>query len=671
MFRQLKWPLLLLAFGVAMAATITADEWWPVLVGEQGSERPTIARVQSSEADEHEVERQRRAAEARRKAEAEAAREARRRKLRAEREAQARAAAEREAAERAAAAREGARSRDQGSEEGSDEDGEKDAEDEDEAEEEGPIETVEGQLVNPNIHGRLNQATARRIRGWVQNRHDPEDPPRVEIEINEEHRFNLTAERRVEHDTLGVIWFFEQDRPPLLQEREQHVTRAFVTQPEQHGRTELAGSPRRTDPIRPPQGRVEAASPDEGITGYAWNPDRRNRAVNVVVRAGGNIVAEGVADQTNELLRERRIAPHNNCAFRIPWPNDLHASSHGLLQVFAVDHETGEERELQGSPRSLSDLEGAGNKPPIGRFDIMNKNVVAGWAYDPDAGSAPIDVELWVDGQMVTRAVANSKRDGLANSNVTPTPYHGFVINTPTELLTGRTHTVRVYALSYPDNTRVELQGSPRQYRMEENSDPVGGFWRADENLLRGWAADPDLGLEPCEIEIYINGKLWKRTKADRREEWLVGTGHTLGPNHGFAIRPPDFVRDGEEHEVVIYAVNFPEGPPRRLGTRTIGVGSMFPGFWTNDRLRDTRIERGLQVTSVSAWHPAYHEGVQVGDVLLSWDGIEAGGDGTRTSDFREWLNENKEHNDRVQFTFWRDGSTYDVSIPVRRLRGR
>src|SRR5690606_36755238 len=136
----------------------------------------------------------------------------------------------------------------------------------------------------------------------------------------------------------------------------------------------------------------------------------------------------------------------------------------------------------------------------------------------------------------------------------------GWVIPTPEQLKDGATHTVRAYALKYPSGVKVELAGSPKQYRLKENSDPMGGLWRADDNTLRGWAADPDLGAQPCEIEIYIDGKRWLRTEADCREDWLVGSGYAPNAEHGFAIKPPVFVKDGEEHEVQILAINYPDG---------------------------------------------------------------------------------------------------------------
>ncbi len=546
-----------------------------------------------------------------------------------------------------------------------------------------PVETVEGQQVNPNVSGRLEGVNEKFIRGWVQDKAEPEAELYVEILINESPAYEIRAARREDNKNVGVIWRFEVKEPKELQDSEQHVIRAFVLRKDQHGKTELQWSPRTRSVGNYPRGKLEEATPEKGITGYAWDPDEPNKPVTVIARIDGEKVGEVKADVKNEELKKRRITPGDSSAFKLDWPESLNDGLDHTVQVFAVDLQAGTEHEIEGSPRVVNSRGGTANQPPIGRLDIINKVVIAGWSWDPDAGQGSNDVEIWVDGEMLLTIAANARNDNLRNSRQTPDPYHGFVTTTPGILLDGKTHTVRVYALNYPHGPKVELQGSPRQYRLEENSDPMGGFWHADENMLRGWAADPDLGTEPCEIEIYIDGKLWQRTKADRHENWMIGTGYAPNPQHGFAIKPPDWVKDGENHEVKIYAINHPEGPPRHLGTRTIGVKSIFPGFWTGDKLLDTRIEKGLYVNNVSPWYDAFHKGVKKGDVLLAWDGVEAGNPevkdkqgevitaGTMTQDLRVWLNTNKKKNDIVKFKFWRDGETYEADVKMGELSGQ
>jgi hypothetical protein len=532
------------------------------------------------------------------------------------------------------------------------------------------VETVEGQQVTPPVSGRLERVDDKYSRGWVQDKSEPDAALYVEIRVDDKPAYEIRAGKREDNKNVGVIWRFEVRDPDELQDSEQHVIRAFAFRPDQHGRTELQWSPRTRNIGTYPRGKLEEATPEKGITGYAWDPDKPNEPVQVIVRIDGEKVADIKANVKNEELKKRRITPGDSSAFKTEWPGSLNDGLDHTVQVFAVDLDGKTEHEIEGSPRVVNSRGGQANEPPIGRFDIINKVVISGWSWDPDAGEGANDVEIWVDGELLMTVGANCRHDSLRNSKQTPDPYHGFVTTTPGILLDGKTHTVRAYGLNHPHGPKVELQGSPRQYRMEENSDPMGGYWHADEKVLRGWAADPDLGTEPCEIEIYIDGKLWQKTKAEHREAWMIGTGYAPNPEHGFVIKPPEWVKDGENHEVKIYAVNYPEGPPKHLGTRTIGVKSIFPGFWTGDKLLDTRIEKGLYVSNVSPWFDAYHKDVKKGDVLLSYEGIEAGTPevkdkqgnvttpGTKTQDFRVWLNTIKKKNDMVRFKFWRDGET-------------
>lgn len=546
------------------------------------------------------------------------------------------------------------------------------------------VETVEGQEINPNLSGYLQRAQSRVIRGFVYDKHEREAELWVSIYIDEAEAFELRAAKRQDHKKHGVIWHFRRDNPSELNDGEKHVVRAYVYRKDRHGRTELRWSPRNVDLGRYPRGKLEEATPEKGISGYAWDPDTVKKGpCQIVIRIDGETVKEMKADLKNEELKKRRIAPVAKCAFRMDWPEVLDDGLDHTVQVFALDSESKEEYELDGSPRLVMGRSGTANAAPVGRFEICNKAVLAGWTWDADAHNGPNDVEIWIDGTLYIQISAGSKRDTLVSSRVTPDPNHGFVLTTPGLLLDGKTHTVRIYGLNYPSGVKVELDGSPKQYKMEENTVPMGGFWRADENWLRGWAADPDLGTEACEIEIYIDGKLWKRQKADNYEEWLVGSGYAPNAEHGIRIKPPDFVKDGQKHEVQILAINYPDGPAKSLGTRTIGVNSIFAGFWTSDKLLDTRAAKGLYVRSVSPWFDAYHKGVKKGDVLLEYGGVVAGvkqvkdkegkvtTPGTMTTDFRIWLNTKKKKNDLVKFKFWRDGETYEVEIKMGQLLGR
>ncbi|MDC1141553.1 hypothetical protein OAU50_00545 [Planctomycetota bacterium] len=682
--RGLKTPLIVLAFGVLSAGVFTFDEWSGVFGGlfddasqhatlpphvghsdPDGDEfdpsdpsHPNYSSHSANDAEDPEsVEAARLAAERKRLADAEdARREAAKDKVD-------RAKADLEATDATKTAKEAELA---------------DAE-EDETD---VVETVEGQTVNPNLTGQLVRANGKEIKGWVQDKGEPESSMQVEILIDGRPAYTLTASQRVDHKKLGPIWYFTKPKPSELQGNDQHVIRALVFRADQHGKTELRGSPRKFGLGSVPRGKLEEASPENGISGYAFDPDKNKKPVRIRIIIDDETFGEVTANIKNAELKKRKITPTEKCAFKFDWPQVLDDGQDHTVQVHAQDLQTGDWHKIEGSPRVVNNRGGTANEPPIGSFTICNKYVMAGWAWDPDADNGPSDVEIWIDGEMLQQISANAKNESLRNSKRTPDAYHGWLYTTPGILLDGQSHTIRVYGVNYPSGAKVELQGSPKQYKMEENTAPMGGFWRADEKMLRGWAADPDLFSEPCEIEIYVDDKLWKTQKADRNESWITETGYAPDPEHGFLIEPPEFT-DGKEHKITIYAKNFPEGPSKNLGTRWVGKTSIFPGFWVQDKLIDTRVSKGLYVRSVSPWFNAYHKDVKVGDVLLEYDGVVAGTRqtkdkdgkitqvGTMTGDFQKYINTNFKKNDLVKFKFWRNGETYEVQVKMGQLLGR
>ena len=125
------------------------------------------------------------------------------------------------------------------------------------------------------------------------------------------------------------------------------------------------------------------------------------------------------------------------------WPAELDDGLEHTVQVMAQDLATREQIELPGSPRVIAGRNGLANKAPVGAFDICNKAVLAGRAWDEDSPASAIQVELWIDGEQFLTLSANSKRDGLKWSNVTPDPNHGWGTTTPGVLLDNKTHTIR------------------------------------------------------------------------------------------------------------------------------------------------------------------------------------------------------------------------------------
>jgi hypothetical protein len=100
------------------------------------------------------------------------------------------------------------------------------------------------------------------------------------------------------------------------------------------------------------------------------------------------------------------------------------------------------------------------NYLPIGTLDQANQTQIAGWVYDQNVGSNPIDVHIYIDNKFAGSTTANQSRSDLVSAGVTPDPNHGFSFSTPFGLSVGK-YTINVYAINQPQGTNPELNGSP------------------------------------------------------------------------------------------------------------------------------------------------------------------------------------------------------------------
>lgn len=98
---------------------------------------------------------------------------------------------------------------------------------------------------------------------------------------------------------------------------------------------------------------------------------------------------------------------------------------------------------------------------PIGFLDTVNYSWGGGWAYDPDAGTTPIEVHIYVDGRFYTSKLANEYRPDLVSAGVAPDPYHGYTF-TLTGIDTNIPHEIMVYAINYPSGPNPVLSNCPK-----------------------------------------------------------------------------------------------------------------------------------------------------------------------------------------------------------------
>ena len=119
------------------------------------------------------------------------------------------------------------------------------------------------------------------------------------------------------------------------------------------------------------------------------------------------------------------------------------------------------------------------NTPPKGSLDEVSCERIRGWAQDPDAKTAALDVHLYFDSKAgdasaTSRAVhAGTDRPDLC------TPLgscnHSFDHGTPMSLLDGKAHTVHAYAIdSSGKGPNPEIDGSPKTITCKAPALPDG-----------------------------------------------------------------------------------------------------------------------------------------------------------------------------------------------------
>jgi len=102
--------------------------------------------------------------------------------------------------------------------------------------------------------------------------------------------------------------------------------------------------------------------------------------------------------------------------------------------------------------RSLEAL--IGNPAPIGSVDVVTGNLVQGWAFDANSGSAPVSVQIYINNVLYATVPANTGRPDL--QNVVGSTQHGFNVALPAGT-PFQSRTIAVYALNNPSGPSTLL----------------------------------------------------------------------------------------------------------------------------------------------------------------------------------------------------------------------
>jgi hypothetical protein len=205
---------------------------------------------------------------------------------------------------------------------------------------------------------------------------------------------------------------------------------------------------------------------------------------------------------------------------------------------------------------------------------------MAGWALDPDAPTAPVQVHVYLDGRFVALTANGVRRDvGAAFPGAGSA--HGFSFS---RTMASGVHKVCVYAIDVDDPRR----NTPLGCRSVTTAFPppigefedawVGPSWSNSGDMLyiKGWALDPNHPTEAATFHAAIDGRVVAVTGA-ARERPDVGSAYPgAGDLHGFeeGFDVSDFSFAPGAHEVCIVALAFlpTETLNTHLGCRQVMV---------------------------------------------------------------------------------------------------
>jgi hypothetical protein len=209
---------------------------------------------------------------------------------------------------------------------------------------------------------------------------------------------------------------------------------------------------------------------------------------------------------------------------------------------------------------------------PVGHLDavaVSGRTVtMTGWAFDHDTGTAPIRVDLYVDGRGARSLTAGADRADIDAAYPGVGPHHGFA----TQLtLTSGSHDVCAYAINVGGGTGNVRIGCRTVAMPDEAYNPTGALDPVvavpGQLSIQGWAYDPDAPTAAIRAHVYVDGR-GVILAADQSRPDVAAVHPEAGPLHGFRTTVP--VTSGS-HSVCAYGINVGAGTAdTALGCQTV-----------------------------------------------------------------------------------------------------
>jgi len=346
------------------------------------------------------------------------------------------------------------------------------------------------------------------ISGWAFNSDDGSLPVNIVITINGNSTTLSANQNEVLNTTLGSPLHGFSFTVPTLPPGKSNVTVKAVSTTS--GTSKILKSGTLTNPA--PTGAITLSKDGSTLSGYVHDADSANP---IQVRTD----VDGVAGTpfTTNLLNPAAANKFHTGSLTLGFSQTGSFLGH-VVEVYAID-----------APSNTPVLLFTNNKKPTGKVTINDGFSVQGYAFDPNSGATPIDVEVTVDGVLLSGTPSLANINNASLQKTLGSIDHGFNIAIPG--LTPGKHTINVYALDGQAGAQAPvLIGS----KTVTNAVPTGGLLSVTNSTITGWALDPDLGTAPTTVNLYVDDSIFNDAPITASANLPGLSGSKKG--HGFSI---------------------------------------------------------------------------------------------------------------------------------------
>jgi hypothetical protein len=288
------------------------------------------------------------------------------------------------------------------------------------------------------------------------------------------------------------------------------------------------------------------------LKGWVYDPDLGTDPIDVTLLVDGVVKATQTANTTDTTTPN--LATLTGTADRQYNFNIASFIGPGTHNVTLIAKETG----TASKTFTVLASKNFTNGTPAGGFLVTNNTVVAGWVGDLESLNNPITITVKVDG--VTKGTTTTSFAVPQTVKPAGAPYtaKGYAIGISGVSSTAP-HFIQVFATD-----ALSGQTALVSSKVIQNHAPIGQFLVLNEDVVSGWAEDPDNAGQASKVRIIMDGHDYGL--------YTAGNIHTTLPasiqHHGFDVPTPTNIPLNQNHVISVYAVDTFTGAQVLLGTK-------------------------------------------------------------------------------------------------------